>query len=111
VQHVQGAPLNDSDHCGDPPLLLAAGNGEALETRTSADQSVTHYNAMELLSQSLTCIIDSVLISGHKACVQLLLDEGADIEQRNVVHPPTERTSFWGIPVWLCCILVPPRLN
>jgi hypothetical protein len=24
---VQGAPLNESDHCGDPPLLLAAGNG------------------------------------------------------------------------------------
>lgn len=25
----QGAPLNESDHCGDPPLLLAAGNGAA----------------------------------------------------------------------------------
>lgn len=27
---MQGAPLNESDHCGDPPLLLAAGNGEVL---------------------------------------------------------------------------------
>lgn len=27
---VQGAPLNESDHCGDPPLLLAAGNGASL---------------------------------------------------------------------------------
>ena len=26
----QGAPLNESDHCGDPPLLLAAGNGTLL---------------------------------------------------------------------------------
>ena len=25
---AQGAPINESDHCGDPPLLLAAGNGE-----------------------------------------------------------------------------------
>jgi hypothetical protein len=25
---MQGAPLNESDHCGDPPLLLAAGNGQ-----------------------------------------------------------------------------------
>lgn len=24
---LQGAPLNEADHCGDPPLLLAAGNG------------------------------------------------------------------------------------
>ena len=28
---VQGAPLNESDHCGDPPLLLAAGNGASSE--------------------------------------------------------------------------------
>ena len=27
---LQGAPLNESDHCGDPPLLLAAGNGETV---------------------------------------------------------------------------------
>lgn len=24
---IEGAPLNEADHCGDPPLLLAAGNG------------------------------------------------------------------------------------
>ena len=24
----QGAPINEADHCGDPPLVLAAGNGE-----------------------------------------------------------------------------------
>jgi ankyrin repeat protein len=27
-EHInEGAPLNEADHCGDPPLLLAAGNG------------------------------------------------------------------------------------
>ena len=46
---LQGAPLNEADHCGDPPLLLAAGNG-------------------------------------HLTCCKLLLEEGADIEQRNVVR-------------------------
>lgn len=49
ASHPQGAPLNESDHCGDPPLLLAAGNG-------------------------------------HLSCCRLLLEEGADIEQRNVVR-------------------------
>ena len=26
--HKQGAPINEADHCGDPPMVLAAGNGE-----------------------------------------------------------------------------------
>jgi hypothetical protein len=27
-EHIaEGAPLNEADHCGDPPLVLAAGNG------------------------------------------------------------------------------------
>ncbi|EFJ53148.1 hypothetical protein VOLCADRAFT_115730, partial [Volvox carteri f. nagariensis] len=26
-EHIlDGAPLNEADHCGDPPLILAAGN-------------------------------------------------------------------------------------
>lgn len=35
--HVQGAPLNESDHCGDPPLLLAAGNGASAGCRVPVD--------------------------------------------------------------------------
>ena len=27
----QGAPINEADHCGDPPLVLAAGNGKTEE--------------------------------------------------------------------------------
>eukprot|EP00889_Picochlorum_renovo_P002032 jgi/Picre1/29062/NNA_004456.t1 len=59
-EHImEGAPLNEADHCGDPPLLLAAGNG-------------------------------------HTACCKLLLDEGADIEQRNVMG----ESSYSSCPQW-----------
>jgi len=28
-EHIyEGAPINEADHCGDPPLILAAGNGK-----------------------------------------------------------------------------------
>ena len=48
-EHVlEGATLDEADLCGDPPLLLAAGNG-------------------------------------HVAVAAFLLDEGASVEQRNVV--------------------------
>lgn len=56
-EHVaEGAPLNESDHCGDPPLVLAAGNG-------------------------------------HLACVKLLINEGADIQQAGVVRCPPSPVS------------------
>jgi hypothetical protein len=37
----QGAPLNESDHCGDPPLLLAAGNGARPQPRRTRRAAAT----------------------------------------------------------------------
>lgn len=52
--------MNERDHCGDPPLLLAAGNG-------------------------------------HLAVCKLLLEEGADIEQRGVMkETPLLRAAHNG---------------
>lgn len=42
-----------------------------------------------LIQYLMTCsLVNQVFLiyAGHKACVKLLLDEGADIEQRNVVR-------------------------
>lgn len=55
-----GAPLNSADHCGDPPLVLAAGNG-------------------------------------HLSCTRLLVEEGADLEQRSVMkETPLIRAAHNG---------------
>lgn len=78
---MQGAPLNEADHCGDPPLLLAAGNGEG---GASWQQRRSEGPATGLRQKSSDqCSID--LHAGHLTCCKLLLLEGADIEQRNVV--------------------------
>ena len=38
-EHVaEGAPLNESDHCGDPPLVLAAGNGHLAVVKYLIDE-------------------------------------------------------------------------
>jgi ankyrin repeat protein len=90
---MQGAPLNEADHCGDPPLLLAAGNGEIHVSMLSAcmitmmaDQPTRHeINGFEFS------------ITGHTACCNLLLEEGADIEQRNVMgEAPLIRAAHNG---------------
>jgi hypothetical protein len=81
---MEGAPLNEADHCGDPPLLLAAGNG-ARSSRGAARAlgSAAHARAREregALGRPHRCP------AGHTACVRLLLEEGANLEQRNVVR-------------------------
>ncbi len=81
----QGAPLNEPDHCGDPPLLLAAGNGArragrgaALAARRAAVSSTSHRLPRR---------------AGHLACVKLLIEEGADIQQAGAVRIASVRSG------------------
>ena len=73
----QGAPLNESDHCGDPPLVLAAGNGHLACVRLllSEGADIEQAGAMK----------DSALIraahNGHLHTVMFLVEAGADVNR------------------------------
>lgn len=86
-EHImEGCTLNESDHCGDPPLILAAGGGAAACTDVWA---VVHAQICAAgCSQTERAAAHGchACVAGHLACTKLLLDEGAGIEQRNVVR-------------------------
>jgi hypothetical protein len=82
----QGAPLNEADHCGDPPLLLAAGNGAPACRRAARARAVCSCS-------KLAPKLSTRRRAGHLAIVKLLLEEGADIQQAGVVRSPPARRS------------------
>jgi hypothetical protein len=108
----QGAPLNESDHCGDPPLLLAAGNGEwhGAGLLTPHPTPIECHHACAALTTFMNFNPKSSPLPpfppyphtatpppGHLACCRLLLEEGADIDQRNVMgESPIIRAAHNG---------------
>ena len=76
-EHIhEGAPINECDHCGDPPLVLAAGN--------------SHTKVVELLLSEGADIQQSGLMkdtalqraahNGHYHTVKCLIEQGADVD-------------------------------
>lgn len=86
-QFPQGAPLNEADHCGDPPLLLAAGNGAiglmACRVGGGGRGGPALIRASRLAGACPST--PHMPAAGHLAVCKLLVEEGADLEQRNVV--------------------------
>ncbi|KAL3138921.1 hypothetical protein ABBQ32_005738 [Trebouxia sp. C0010 RCD-2024] len=75
-EHVlEGAPLNESDHCGDPPLLLAAGNGHLSCVKLLLEEGadIEQRNVMK------ESPLSRAAHNGHLQMVRYLVEQGADV--------------------------------
>ncbi|KAK9815614.1 hypothetical protein WJX72_006846 [[Myrmecia] bisecta] len=75
-EHIEeGAPLNESDHCGDPPLLLAAGGGHlsCMKLLMSEGADIEQRNVM------METPLSRAAHNGFILAVKYLLDQGADV--------------------------------
>ena len=90
-EHIaEGAPLNDPDHCGDPPLLLAAGNGHLacvkvlfinlLPTDCEYDACGAHAAVVLLRSDFVSLSLSLSLVVLNELLL-LLLNQGIDDER------------------------------
>lgn len=112
-EHIhEGAPLNEADHCGDPPLLLAAGGGHTsvvqlllregadIEQRNVMKESPLIRSAHNGFLHTVRCLLDAgadvnaldmgdntamhwAAMRGHVEVCRLLCDRGADRAARN----------------------------
>eukprot|EP01025_Chloroclados_australasicus_P051598 TRINITY_DN6013_c0_g1_i7.p2 TRINITY_DN6013_c0_g1~~TRINITY_DN6013_c0_g1_i7.p2 ORF type:complete len:195 (+),score=25.52 TRINITY_DN6013_c0_g1_i7:1-585(+) len=75
-EHIlEGAPLNEADHCGDPPLVLAAGGGHlsVVKLLLGEGADVEQRNVMKE-----TPLIRAAH-NGHLSVVKYLLENDADV--------------------------------
>lgn len=68
----QGAPLDEADHCGDPPLLLAAGNGHT----AVCDLLVNEGADLQQAGLMKECPLARASHNGHYQTVKYLVDNG-----------------------------------
>jgi ankyrin repeat protein len=75
-EHIaEGAPLNEADHCGDPPLLLAAGNGHLTCCRLLLEEGADIEQRGVLMDTPLV----RAAHNGHYQTVKFLVEQGADV--------------------------------
>ena len=68
----QGAPLDEADHCGDPPLLLAAGNGHT----SVCDLLVNEGADLQQAGLMKECPLARASHNGHYHTVKYLVENG-----------------------------------
>merc|ERR1711933_347666 len=75
-EHIaEGAPLNEADHCGDPPLLLAAGNCHLAVVRLLLDEGAD----IEQRGVTKETPLNRAAHNSHLQTVMFLVEQGADV--------------------------------
>ena len=76
-EHIaEGAPLNEADHCGDPPLLLAAGNGHLACVKLLVNEGAD----LEQRGMMKETPLSRAAHNGHFHTVKYLIEEGAELD-------------------------------
>lgn len=80
-EHInEGAPLNDPDHCGDPPLLLAAGNGHLACVKLLINEGAD----IEQRGMMGDTPLARAAHNGHFQTVQYLVSQGAEVDALDI---------------------------
>ena len=80
-EHVaEGAPLNEADFCGDPPLVLAAGNGHLAVVKFLIDEGAD----LQQCGLMRDTPLHRAAHNGHLQTVKYLLEEGAELDALDV---------------------------
>lgn len=68
--------MNEADHCGDPPLVLAAGNGHTKVVELLLDEGADIQQCGLMKDTAL----QRASHNGHYHTVKYLLEQGADVD-------------------------------
>lgn len=89
-EHImEGAPLNEADHCGDPPLLLAAGNGHTACCNLLLEEGAD----IEQRNVMGEAPLIRAAHNGHLQTVKFLVEKGADV---NAVDMGDNSALHWA---------------
>ena len=101
-EHIaEGAPLDESDHCGDPPMLLAAGNGHTAVCELLINE-VRAIDRRDRANEFAKPPRPTAVTARLRLPLPLSLPQGADLQQAGLMKDtPLARAANNGH--YQCC--------